>query len=671
MARPRLRRRLKRAALAAVVCAALALAALAACWYAFPFPHERLERFGHTRLVTDRHGEELLSLVGEAQQWRTVIARDEMSPWITKATIAIEDHRFRAHPGIDPAAVVRAAGQNILGGRVVSGASTITMQVCRMMDDRPRTLSAKAVEAFRALQLDAEYTKDEILTLYLNTAPYGGNVRGVEAASWRYFGKPASRLTIAEAALLAGLPQSPERLRPDRAPQRARTRRNAVLDAMLAQHVITPAQHDAAVAEPVEITPHARRRLAPHAAARALQQRPEGGRTTIDVAVQLAVTELATSHAQGLPPGTDIGVVVLDVNTGDVLAMLGGLDINDPADGQVNAATARRSPGSALKPFVYAAAIDAGIIAPHTVIDDAPLRRGGWTPGNFGGTFVGAVSAADALRLSLNIPALLVAEAAGTERCAGVMRACGVSIPPEAATRAGLSLVTGGVETTLTDLTNAYATLARGGVHRPTRLFGDEASQPTRVLPINAAEHVNAILGSVHAHPGANASLAPAGWSMLKTGTSAGRRDALAVGHNRRVAIGVWVGRLAGGGHHAYVGATAAEPLFHKLIDHPLLASDATPPTVTSIQGPAALVVHPRYRDRLIHSPADGETLVARNGRAVLVAEAAPATGVWWLDDQQLKDTGQRLRLELEPGVYRLTRLTPGAAQSIVVRVIE
>ena len=367
---------------------------------------EALNQWSVSPVVTDRSGHTLLRIVGSDDQWRQPVPLDEISPWMVQATIAVEDERFRLHPGVDPIAIVRATGQNILNRDIVSGASTITMQVCRMMDKRPRTVKAKTVEAFRALQLECILSKEEIIEKYLNIAPYGGNIRGVESASRIYFGKRARDLSLGEAALLTGLPKSPTAYRPDRYPETARMRRSTVLRRMAELDMITEEQRAAADAEPVFMAGPIREHAAPHAAWLALQRRQEGGRTTIDIHIQREVERLAEDRARLLPEGTDQAVVVIEIQSGDIVALLGSSDYWDTVDGQVNGVLARRSPGSALKPFIYAAAFEARRLRPDSVVYDVPIERAGWSPRNFDRTFSGELTAAEALRRSLNVPAI-------------------------------------------------------------------------------------------------------------------------------------------------------------------------------------------------------------------------------------------------------------------------
>ena len=654
--------RYRRIARWTAILAALALVTFAVAWFAFPFPIERLDNWPVSPRVTDRTDRVLLTLVAKDEQWRFPIPLTQMSPWLVKATIAAEDERFFFHPGVDPISVVRAVGQNIAACGIQSGASTLTMQICRMMDDRPRSFRAKIAESFRALQLERLRSKDDILEAYLNLAPYGRNFRGVQAASLAWFGRPASELTLSEAALLAGLPQSPARYRPDRHPDRAKARRNVVLYRMLETGVITHAQWQQAVAEPVILRPAPRQIHAPQAAWLALHRRPLGGRTTIHATLQNNVERLAKAHAAALPPGTNVAVLLMDISTGDILALVGSADPADPIDGQVNGVIARRSPGSTLKPFVYAAAFQARRLAPDSTVYDIPIDRAGWSPENFDRSFCGPLPAAEALQRSLNVPAILTAEAVGLARCAGLIESAGVRLPDNVLARGGLAVVTGATEVTLLDLVTGYATIGRGGLRQAPRLFMDDPTNPARALEPDVCAALDDILSSEHRRPKGMESW-PAEtipWFMWKTGTSSRRRDAWAVGHNHRVAVGVWVGRFSGAGHAGYVGAHAAEPLLSAIFDLPAIRSSMVPdpPRLWAVLDPL-----PRPAELggplQILTPRNGARFVALGGQTVIRPRANRDAGLTWFLNGRLLPPDQANRLTLPPGQFELRCTTP------------
>ena len=653
----RITRWARRVVLVSLVAAGAGAVALAVAWQALPFPTERLDRWPPSPVVTDSSGAPLLMRVSADDQWCTPVGLDEVSPWLVQATVAVEDERFFDHPGVDPIAVLRAAGQNAAAGRTVSGASTLTMQVCRMIEDRPRTLRDKAVETVHALQLERMRDKRQIISAYLNMAPYGGNIRGVAAAARVYFARRGADLTLGESALLAGLPQSPSRFRPDRHLEAALERRKTVLRRMVELGMITEAQRGIAADEPVTIRPRRRTLRAPHAAALALQRRPAGGRTTIDSDIQAAVERAVGDHARALPVGSQAAVVVIDIDAAAIVAMVGSLDPHEPRQGQVNGATARRSPGSALKPFIYAAAFESGRLGPDATVYDVPIQRAGWSPKNFDRTFSGAVPAADALRRSLNVPAILVTEAVGLDRCIGLVSSAGITLPSDARARGGLALAVGAIEVTLLEMTNAYATLGRGGTWHPARLFADEPLQARRAIAPNVCAAIDDILSSLRRRPRRMRDLRDADvpWFMWKTGTSAARRDAWAVGHNRKFAVGVWVGRFAGTGRVEYVGALAAEPLLASLMALGELHSDTSPapprpiPVRHPIAPPAPL--SPSVR---ILAPSPGDTFVAVGGKALVRPRANRREGLAWFLNGRLLTPGQLARMELCPGGYEL-----------------
>ncbi len=694
----------------------LPVLALAICWHLFPFPIEKLDRPTCSILVTDRFGRTLLELIGGDGQRRRPVPLSEMSPWLIKAVIAIEDERYESHGGVDLCAAVRAAGQNLWARRTVSGASTITMQLCKMIDERPRNWQAKLVEAFRAIQLEQRRSKPEILVEYLNLIPCGGNLRGVEVASQAYFGKSASQLSLGEAALLAGLPQSPNRYAPDRHPDAALRRREAVLRRMLQLQQISQDQFHDAVHEPLQIGPRfAKPASAFHAAWMAIAQSPMGGRTTIDLDLQREVEAAVRDQVATLPADADAAVVVLDVASGEILALVGSANETDPMDGQVNGATARRSPGSTLKPFLYAAAFETRRLSPESKVDDVAIERAGWTPENFDRTYRGSITAAEALRQSLNVPAITITEGVGLPRCLGLLEAVGLGLPPDAETRGGLAVATGGLEISLLELTNAYATLAREGIHCETRLMSDDSGnhaqdsdlfgagwreppgssrhppnsvgnrctpknqgahaaplrkQSIRVLEANVCRAISAILSSDHRCPRGWESLAEGNrpWFAWKTGTSSGRRDAWAVGHNGRFAIGVWIGFFHGAGHRDFVGRDAAEPLLSTLFNSNSFRVVATSPDYDSwtVEHPL-----PRPLEALgglaILSPRNDTAFLARNGSTVIHPRVTGREKITWFHNARVLAESESSRLVVPRGSHEL-RAVAASGQSAVVQ---
>lgn len=670
----RRRRFFARLGIAALALPALAVIAFAIISWILPFPLDRLDRWPASPRVTDRTSREILAITGRDEQWRFPVQLGHISPWIIQATIAVEDERFYHHHGVDAISLARAAWQDLSAGHIVSGGSTLTMQVCRMMDNQPRTWHAKLTEMFRSLQLERTRDKHAILETYLNTAPYGRNLRGVQAAAWTWFGKPADDLSLAEAALLAGLPQSPSRYRPDRFPDRAMARRETVLRRMVELGMIDDQQRQLAASKPVTIQYRRKPVEATHAGWLALQRRPAGGRTTIDPRLQTELERLIADHTHVLPANTDIAAVVIDIATGDVVALVGSADPANPAAGQVNGATARRSPGSALKPFIYAAGFEARRLAPDSILYDIPIDRSGWSPANFDRTFRGQVTAGEALRKSLNVPAILVAEGTGISRCIGLVQAAGVDLPCGAAHRSGLSIAVGGAEVRLLDLTNAYATIGRSGTWQQPRLFLDDPVQTRSVLDPNVCTAIDDILSSHQRRPGGMEQLAPhdVPWFMWKTGTSSGRRDAWALGHNHKVAVGIWTGRFSGLGDADLTGKQCAEPLLARVFDLPMLRTQAEPPPARPWLVSQPLPTPPECaKSPTILTPRAGSTFIAVNGRAVIRPRLSRPTSVtWFLNGLQVQDDAAA-RLTLSPGRYELRCVDAAGAASAVMFAVR
>jgi penicillin-binding protein 1C len=528
-----------------------------------PFPADELAVWPASAVVTDRVGTEIRVWLGAGDldgRPHYVPATDD---WIVQALVAAEDQRFWSHGGVDVRALARAMGQNLRAGRVVSGASTLSTQVIRLVEPRARTPWTKVVEAFRAWQLERRYTKVEILTQYLNRAPFGGNIVGIEAAARRYFGKGAADLSLAEAALLAGVPQSPSRGRPDRYPERARSRQAYVLERMQECGVITAEQMAEALAQPVAVRAPRYPFGAPHFADWVGAGGPAVARTTLDPRWQ-QLAEEALQRGVGGRPGRSGAVVVLEVATGAVRAMVGSPDYQGRPAGQVNGALAVRGAGSTLKPFVYAMAMDAGWLTPMTVLTDTPVRFRDYEPRNFDEGFRGRVTARDALVLSLNLPAIDVARRVGQDRFYGMVRQLGLTTVSEPSSHYGIGLVLGNAGVRLLDLANAYACLARGGEWRPVRvweaaptaagrrLFSEEASWLVTEM-LSGEERAMDVTGHM-----ADTALPRMAW---KTGTSAGQRDAWTIAYNPEYVVGVWVGQMDGAPADDLIGRVRATPI--------------------------------------------------------------------------------------------------------------
>jgi penicillin-binding protein 1C len=515
------------------------------------------------RVVLDRNGALLRPFAIADGRWRLPAKLADVDPLFVNTLIAYEDRRFRAHHGVDPRALARAALQIVVHGRPVSGGSTITMQVARLLAGQStRSAGGKVSQILTALALERSLSKDQILELYLALAPYGGNIEGVRAASLAYFGKEPRRLTPAEAALLVALPQSPEARRPDRNWGAADAARDRVLARAAAVGVLTA--EDVAGAE-TEAVPRERRpfpMLAAHTAERLLKETPAATsrRLTIDAGLQRRLESLATERAATTADSVSVAILVADHRTGEILASVGSSGLFDERrDGFVDMTRAVRSPGSTLKPLIYGLAFEQGLALPETLIDDKPIDFSGYTPANFDRQFHGTVTVRRALQLSLNVPAIQLLEAVGPARLVARMRRAGAAPALSDLSPPGLAVGLGGVGVTLTDLVAINAAIARGGLAVPLFLDAEhpaDPGKPVQVLDGRAAWYVASILagaaGPEHVSPGSIA---------FKTGTSYGYRDAWAIGFDGRHAIGVWVGRPDGAPVPGLIGVDAAAPI--------------------------------------------------------------------------------------------------------------
>jgi penicillin-binding protein 1C len=538
--------------------AGLTAAALGGWVYSLgPLPETRALETSH--VVLDRSGKLLRAYAMKDGRWRLPATVDDVDPRFLKLLLAYEDRRFYTHFGVDPAALARAAWQLLSHGHIVSGGSTLTMQVARLLEPRERrSFLAKAKQIARALQLEEKLSKSEILALYLQLAPYGGNLEGIRAASLAYFRHEPKRLTVAEAALLVALPQSPELRRPDRAPAAARAARDRVLDRAASSLPLD--EIAAARAAPV---PQKRMDLpvfAPHAADQVVSAEPNirVHRLTIDDDLQKSLEVLARERARALGPRISIAILAVDNPTNEVRARVASADYFDAArSGQVDMTAALRSPGSTLKPFIYGLGFEDGLIHPETLIDDRPVRYGSYTPENFDLSFQGTVTVRRALQFSLNVPAIAVLDKVGVNRMAARLKQAGAALVLPKGEAPGLAMGLGGVGITLRDLVTLYAGLARlGSAAPPVERIEQPSAWGKRLLDAAAAWYVGDIL--IGAPPPDNA---PAGRIAFKTGTSYGYRDAWAVGFDGRMTIGVWVGRPDGSPVPGLVGRAVAAPI--------------------------------------------------------------------------------------------------------------
>jgi penicillin-binding protein 1C len=560
----------------------LGLAAFAAAYLSLPSPNLNRSR-NLSVLVLARDGSILRGFLTHDGKWRLPVAPAEVDPIYQRMLIAAEDQRFAEHPGIDPFAMLRALGQFVAHGHVVSGASTLTMQSVRLLERRSRTLTSKLIEMAEALALERRTSKDDVVAIYETLAPFGGNLEGVRAASLAYLEKEPTQLTAAEAALLVAIPRSPERLRPDRHPDVARAARDAVLRRMAENGVISKQAESEALAEPVPTARLAMPFHAPHLARALRDAEPTLAvqSTTIDPLLQRRVEALLHSELTGLDPHATLAALMIDNRDRRVLAYVGNAAFSAAGRrGTIDMARAVRSPGSALKPFLYAMAFDRLLLHPETMLDDRRRYFGDYAPSDFDGRFQGEVSAREALQYSLNVPAVAVLERLGPSRFIAALASCGIHLHlPQPSAEPGLAIALGGAGITLTDLARLYAALSQNGEVLPLRYRSDDA--PAAAMPLfgpAAAWYVSDILAAAPAPPGMlPAEVKRSRPLAFKTGTSYGFRDAWAVGYDREVTIAVWVGRPDGTPMPGRSGRVTAAPVLFKIADLLGSASEKLP----------------------------------------------------------------------------------------------
>ncbi len=648
-----------------------------------PLPMQRVDTTSVT--VLDRNGALLRAYVTDDERWRLPIATADVDPLYLKMLIAFEDQRFYAHPGVDPVSTLRAIAQFTRYGRFVSGSSTLTMQIARLLDGiHARDASGKFNQMLRALQIERQYSKSEILRLYLQLAPFGGNLEGVRAASLAYFGKEPRRLSPAEAALLVAIPQAPESRKPDRSPNAARIARDRVLARAVAAGVIKPGDAVLAHLEPIPTFRREFAKLAPHLSDAERDAQP-GNRThhlTLDAALQSKLETVARDHARTLGQGLSAAIVAVDHKTGEILAEVGSAGLlDDSRAGAVDMARAVRSPGSTLKPLIYGLAFEAGLAHPDTLIEDRPARFGTYVPKNFDRDWHGTVTIREALVQSLNIPAVAVLEAVGPLKFYARLQQSGLNphLPRDA--EPTLATALGGLGLRLVDLAQLYTGLARGGdaitlQHRQSDSGTTTAPYRQRLLSPVAAWYVADILRNAPAPAHAKS-----GQIAFKTGTSYGNRDAWAAGFDGRHTIAVWVGRADGAAVPGLAGRASAAPMlfdaFQRMADSrtplpppPRDALKATgadlPPPLRRFNPPVEAADTPSaaYRVaplRIAFPPDRAELDADARDSIVIKADGGTLPLTWLVDGTPITSDNSRRELML-----------PGARQGFVkVSVID
>lgn len=592
--------------------------------------------------VRDRHGALMRVFPVENGIMRLNLSLDQVDPAFLDMLIAYEDKRYYRHAGVDPIAGVRATAQAILHGEIVSGGSTLTMQVARLLENSGTGQWKGKLRQIRlALALERKLTKRQILELYLVHAPYGGALEGLRAGTLAWFGKEPSRLTPAEAALLVALPQSPEGRRPDRHYQAAYDARGRVL-----ARVNAPAEARLGPI-PTRMTPFVR--LAPHLSDHLRREDPLVMRhdLTLDAQIQREIVELARRAVKGQPRGVSAAIVVADHRSGEVIASVGSARYSaaDGALGFVDMTRAVRSPGSTLKPFIYGLAFDQGLAHPDTVIDDSPVAFGRYAPQNFDGRFRGEVTLREALQLSLNIPPVLLTQELGPARLTASLRKGGAD-PQVPGDKPGLAVALGGVGLTLNDLVQLYAGLAAGGEGKTLIWHRSSNAIPVgRMMSSAAAWQVANVLAGIAPPSGAAAHRDQIAY---KTGTSYGHRDAWAIGFDGAHVIGVWLGRPDGTPVPGAFGGDLAAPLLFEAFGRikPRPAPLALPPSETLILSTSALPVPlRRFRSR---------DAVFAGAQDAPIVSFPP-------DGAVLRQTGDGIPLKLRAGVLPLTVLVDGA----------
>ncbi|MFH1514342.1 MAG: penicillin-binding protein 1C [bacterium] len=539
----------------------------------YPLPVKELRRDKST-VVYSRDGELLSLYLSGDDHWRFDSDIEEIPEFFKKALIEYEDRWFYSHPGINPFSLLRALVVNVRSGRTVCGGSTLTMQVARMMEPKPRTFRSKLIEMFRAIQLESKFSKQEILEFYFNLAPYGGNIEGIAAASYFYFGKSPAVLSKSDSLTLVGLPNSPTHLRPDKHPDRSRKHRDRIANLMMERRLITHDEYQDILTDELPRTRYPVPQLVPHFSRLVKEKNPGMDRikSTIDLKKQKLCEDLLKQH---LDPMTELGItngsiIVIENKSGAVRAMVGSRDFGDSLiSGQVNGSIAPRSPGSAMKPFAYALAFDEGLVSPRMMLVDVPVNYSGYTPVNFDNEYHGGIPAMDALKYSLNVPVINIHSQLG-DRFFNFLKSGGITTLDKPREHYGLPLVLGSGEVTLLELTNLYSILANDGFSQEYQLVEKtDNAKPRQILSNASCYIVSEILADIKRPdlPDSWESTVSANKIAWKTGTSYGHRDAWSIGYNPEYTIGVWIGNFSSQEAEELVGVEVAAPLLFEIFN--------------------------------------------------------------------------------------------------------
>jgi penicillin-binding protein 1C len=666
---------LRRAVVAAIAPPALFFASfyLAVAFWTYPKDAARMPT--DATYLCDIQNHPLAQFAAPDDQWRLTLAEPEISPHLLAAIQAAEDARFHDHHGVDWKSAFAALWQDASSLRLKRGGSTITMQLHRLRQPVPHTLFGKFEQAVRATQIEKQQAKQQTLVEYLNRAPFGGNLTGAGAASWRYFARPCRDLSLAQAALLAGLPKNPNNDRPDRFPQRAKSRRNFILARMLSLGMIDKAAYAQALAEPIDAAWHPLPQRNHPAIESAfptltrLAQQSSGGqiRTTLDLRLQQIATSVAQDHLrQQGGQISELAVVIVDTATANCVA---AVSLSQSGVNAIDLTQRPRSTGSVIKPLIYAAAFDAAIASPQSMLDDSPAAWPGYAPHNYDEQFRGRMTAADALAQSRNIPALKLLSQVGVERAVGICAAMGLQTIARTPQRYGLSLAIGGAEATPVEVAQAYTALANHGVHRDLKWIAG-ASEPNHALLASASHSASLspracddVLACI-SDPHRTAEICPEAAPLRpawKTGTSSGHRDAWCAVVGPAHVIVVWMGNANATGATSIVGAEAAAPLALQLIasiDAQIPPAPAAPQPMPVLAlsrspQPQLAITSPVNRSVIIRLPDQPASRQRLQLRATLTHDqGTPASLYWYLDGALagVSTTGQSLWCQPPPG---------------------